>query len=96
MSDLVDLAAKHASNVEAVADQAIELFSKHIGSRAGEDLSATYRRLMAQTTKLVAEHFHKTLVERGRLHIEADVDSGLAAALLDEDARLVVTCEWTH
>ncbi len=96
LSDLVDLAAKHASNVEAVADQAIELFSKHIGSRAGEDLSATYRRLMAQTTKLVAEHFHKTLVERGRLHIEADVDSGLAAALLDEDARLVVTCEWTH
>ncbi|NND14473.1 MAG: MerR family transcriptional regulator [Acidimicrobiia bacterium] len=96
LSDLVDLAAKHASNVEAVADQAIDLFSQHVGSRESEDLSATYRRLMAQTTKLVAEHFHKTLVERGRLHIDADVDPGLAAALLDENAQLVVTCEWTH
>ncbi len=95
LTDLVHLATQHASNVEAVADQAINLFSRHIGSGDGDDLVATYRRLMAQTTKLVAQHFHNTLVERGRQHIDADVDPELAAALLDANTRLVVTCEWT-
>jgi hypothetical protein len=94
LGDLVSLATRHAANVEAVADEAIQLFSRHIGSDSDEDLVETYRRLMAQTTKLVADHFHRTLLDRGRAHVDADVDPQLATALMDPDSRLVVTCEW--
>lgn len=98
IQDLVALATQHAANVEAVADQAIELFSRHIGDNSDEpgvDVVDTYRRLMAQTTKLVAEHFQRTLVERGRLHLDDEMDPDLAAALTDPDQRLIVSCEWT-
>ncbi len=98
LTDLVDLATQHASNVAAVADQAIELFTRHVSSAPGSGdggLVDVYRRLMAQTTKLVADHFHRTLIDRARDHVDADVDPQLAAALLDPESRLVVTCEWT-
>jgi DNA-binding transcriptional MerR regulator len=94
LNDLVNLATRHAANVEAVADEAIELFSRHIGSDTDDDLVDTYRRLMAQTTKLVADHFQRTLLERGRTRVDAEVDPQLATALMDPDSRLVVTCEW--
>ena len=64
--ELAALAMRHATHVESVIDDAIELFERH-RRRHGRDpsgLSATLNRLAPVVTDLVAKHFERTLMAR--------------------------------
>lgn len=64
--ELAALAMRHATHVESVIDDAIELFERH-RRRDGRDpsgLSATLNRLAPVVTDLVAKHFERTLMAR--------------------------------
>ena len=66
VEELAALAMRHATHVEGVIDDAIELFERGRG-RTGRDqsgLSATLHRLAPVVADLVAKHFEKTLVNR--------------------------------
>ena len=63
LDDLVGLALRHASNMEAVAADAVELFADRfagVGAPERADLAA---RLIPLVTDLVAQHFRESLVE---------------------------------
>lgn len=64
LDDLVGLALRHAVNMEAVADDAVELFAKHFGGRPDGERAELAARLIPLVTDLVAQHFRETLVER--------------------------------
>ena len=64
VEELAALAMRHATHVESVVDDAIELFERH-RRRDGRDLSglsATLHRLAPVVTDLVAKHFERTLI----------------------------------
>lgn len=64
--ELAALAMRHATHVESVIDDAIELFERH-RRRDGRDpsgLSDTLNRLAPVVTDLVAKHFERTLMAR--------------------------------
>ena len=66
VEELAALAMRHATHVESVVDDAIELFERH-RRRDGRDLSglsATLHRLAPVVTDLVAKHFERTLMAR--------------------------------
>lgn len=66
VEELAALAMRHATHVESVIDDAIELFERH-RRRDGRDpsgLSATLNRLAPVVTDLVAKHFERTLMAR--------------------------------
>lgn len=66
VEELAALAMRHATHVESVVDDAIELFERH-RRRDGRDLSglsATLHRLAPVVTDLVAKHFERTLTAR--------------------------------
>lgn len=66
VEELAALAMRHATHVESVVDDAIELFERH-RRRDGPDLSglsATLHRLAPVVTDLVAKHFERTLMAR--------------------------------
>ena len=66
VEELAALAMRHATHVESVIDDAIELFERP-RRRAGRDPSssaATLQRLAPVVTDLVAKHFERTLVAR--------------------------------
>ena len=62
---------------------------------ADKELAAVVRALLPAVTRLVAEHFHRTLVTRA---LDRATDEGrrpLASALESAHAdRLVVDCSW--
>ncbi len=98
---LLGLAVGHARHVQEVCDAAIELFDAHVRKRAEgeadpEQVTAMFRQLLPQVTRLVALHFQRTLVNRalGRLR-GRDEDAALEAALAaTRDARLDVEVRW--
>ena len=67
--DLARLAVRHARNVEAVVDEAIDLFLAAIGPEAldessVDDLAPLVEALVPQVVALVGEHFRRTLLSR--------------------------------
>ena len=67
--DLARLAVRHARNVEAVVDEAIDLFLAAIGREALEgssieELAPLVEALVPQVVALVGEHFRRTLLSR--------------------------------
>ena len=67
--DLARLAVRHARNVEAVVDEAIDLFLAAIGPEAldgssVEELAPLVEALVPQVVALVGEHFRRTLLSR--------------------------------
>jgi MerR family mercuric resistance operon transcriptional regulator len=104
LDELVALAADHGANVDEVVERAVDLFERHIhhgtpatGERADgeQDLVEVVRSLLPAVTRLVAQHFHRTLVTRARQRAGADAGTGLADALLAADAdRLEVDVRW--
>ena len=104
LDELVALAADHGANVDEVVERAVDLFERHIhhgtpatGKRADgeQDLVEVVRSLLPAVTRLVAQHFHRTLVTRARQRAGADAGAGLADALLAADAdRLEVDVRW--
>lgn len=66
VEELAALAMRHATHVESVVDDAIELFERHRrrDGRGSAGLSATLHRLAPVVTDLVAKHFERTLIAR--------------------------------
>ncbi len=97
LDELVTLAADHAGHVTDTVDRAVALFADHVkgDADADEELAAIVRALLPAVTRLVAEHFHRTLVTRA---LDRATDEGrrpLASALESAHAdRLVVDCSW--
>ena len=67
--DLARLAVRHARNVEAVVDEAVDLFLAAMGSASLEEvkleeLAPLVEALVPQVVVLVGEHFRRTLLSR--------------------------------
>lgn len=98
LDELAGLAARHATGVESVVDDAIELFSRHVRSGQPDDpggLARLFRTLVAHASRLVAQHFHRTVLSRAQERLEGSDDSALAKALEEAGRQqLVVSAEW--
>ena len=92
---LLELAAVHAANVDALAEQAIDLFDDHVRKPRGEDeesVRRTFERLLPQATQIVALHFQRTIVARALARLRGrGEESALEKALeVTQSARLEV------
>jgi DNA-binding transcriptional MerR regulator len=99
LEELVSLAQHHSSNVDEVVDRAIGLFEEHIkegtGASSEKDLAVVIKDLLPSVIRLVAQHFHKSLVTRSLERIDGHNKTILSNALIASDPEnLVVTCEW--
>ncbi len=98
LQDLLGLAVRHAEEIQALCDRAIDLFDEHLRKPARRDdggdgdLTARFRELLPEATRLVALHFQRTLVTRALQRLAASgEDEDLRAALAaTESARLEV------
>ncbi|HEU4427526.1 MAG TPA: MerR family transcriptional regulator [Myxococcota bacterium] len=75
--ELLALASEHARAIETSADRAIAIFENRAraagaGDGAPLDLAALFRQLLPEATRLVALHFHTTIVRRALARL-ADV-----------------------
>jgi DNA-binding transcriptional MerR regulator len=98
---ILDLALRHARNVQDVCESAIGLFDEHVrkhGPTAGDADAITdaFRSLLPQVTRLVALHFQRTLVNRAleRLAGSNETEALAAARAATESARLEVAVDW--
>ncbi len=102
LDELVALATDHGAHVDEVVERAIDLFERHVRTGSDEPTSAELvemvRSLLPAVTRLVAQHFHRTLVARARDRAGSNGDgggAGLTEALLAADAdRLDVDVRW--
>ena len=99
LEELVSLAQYHSSNVNEVVNRAISLFEEHIKEGAEvsseKDLAVIMKDLLPSVIRLVAQHFHKSLVARSLERIDGRNKTILSNALIASDPEnLVVTCEW--
>jgi len=87
LDDFLALAQEHAQHAQVMADNAIELFDRHVRKSnldPNSDISSKmFRSLLPQVTKLVALHFQHTLVTRAltRLRYAAQKDPSLQSAV---------------
>jgi DNA-binding transcriptional MerR regulator len=80
LSELIDLATRHAAGVEATATEAVALFDNHVRGRiqaaGGEpveverELLSTFKDLLEASSLLVRAHFERVLLRAAREHIE--------------------------
>lgn len=95
---LAALATRHATGIEDVVDEAIELFSEFVRptqSDSPSDLAHLFQVLLSHVTRLVAQHFHQTVVSRASERLADSDDLALAQALAAaEQQTLIVTTEW--
>ena len=98
LDELVSLAADHAGNVDDIVRRAIALFEEHVTDDSGsgdDDLVEVVHALLPAITRLVAQHFHRSLVSRALDRVADGDRPTLADALIAADTEhLVVTCEW--
>lgn len=98
MHRLAALAARHATGVEEVVDEAIDLFAEYVRpgqSDHPDDLARLFRTLAAMVTRLVAQHFQQTVLNRVRERLSGSGDRALVQALEGiGDGTLTVTAEW--
>ena len=82
LEELTALAMRHATHVEDVIDDAIELFKRHSDRRGGnrDDLVGLVHRLVPVASDLVGRHFERTLLSRALARMGDDPD---AVAALD-------------
>jgi len=83
LPELMQLAVRHATHVDAIADDAVALFDRFVRKTdgAGADpaaIAATFRRVMPAVTALVAQHFQRTVLRRALERLREHPD---AAAL---------------
>ena len=71
LDDLVGLALRHASNMEAVAADAVGLFADRFADRPAAQRADLAARLIPLVTDLVAQHFRESLVEHATERIRA-------------------------
>lgn len=84
IQELLALAGEHARATETTADRAIAIFEQRARaaaespSRPPPDLAALFRQLLPEATRLVALHFHNTVVRRALVRLS---DVGEARAI---------------
>lgn len=76
--DLARLAVRHARNVEAVVDEAVDLFLAAMGpldseTESLEQLTPLVEALVPQVVALVGEHFRRTLLSRASARLSERV-----------------------
>ena len=95
---LAALATRHATGIEDVVDEAIDLFGEFVRptqSDSPTDLAQLFQLLLGHVTRLVAQHFHQTVVSRASDRLEGSDDAALSKALADAETQtLIVTTEW--
>ncbi len=75
LDDLIGLALRHASNMEAVAADAVGMFADRFADRPAAERAELAARLIPMVTDLVAQHFRESLVEHATERILAgDID----------------------
>jgi len=100
LQELLDLASRHAQNVQAACDAAIDLFDTSIrkrGANADDEGSARiFKEMLPQATRLVALHFQRTLVARALDRFRDKREHGALAEALaaTESAQLDVEVTW--
>ena len=98
LDKLAALATRHATGVESIVDEAIDLFKEHVRSAqsdSAEDLAKLFRTLVSHVTRLVAQHFHHTVVSRVKERLEGSTDQALVSALESTGKQqLVISTEW--
>ncbi len=74
LEELTALALRHATHVEDVIDDAIEVFKRHSDGRGGDrdDLVALMHRLVPVASSLVGQHFERTLRTRALARLGDD------------------------
>ena len=82
-----------------MVDRAINLFEEHVKEgnpdSSEKDLAVIVKNLLPSVIRLVAQHFHKSLVSRSLERIDGRDKTVLSNALIASDPEnLVVTCEW--
>jgi DNA-binding transcriptional MerR regulator len=95
--ELLALAVAHANATRETADRAIELFDRHVRSRAPEGgaadaVESAFRELLPEVTRLVALYFQRTLVSRAlaRLRGRGEDEALARAVAATESADLEV------
>jgi len=95
---LAALATRHATGIEDVVEEAIELVAEYV--RPGQsddptDLATLFELLFSHTTRLVAQHFHQTLVARALDRLKDSEDGSMLDALHAVTGRdLIISTEW--
>ena len=98
LPELMQLALRHASHVESIADDAVALFDRFVrkvdgGGADPEAIAGTFRRVMPAVTTLVAQHFQRTVLRRAleRLREHPDAAALQQAVQVIESGRLEVS-----
>jgi hypothetical protein len=98
LQELLDLSSRHAQNVQAASDAAIDLFDASIRKRGidDEDVARIFKELLPQVTRLVALHFQRTLVSRALDRFRDKQEHGALAEALaaTKSAQLDVEVTW--
>jgi len=100
LQELLELSSRHAQNVQAACDAAIDLFDDSIRKRGADadDESTTriFKEMLPQATRLVALHFQRTLVARALDRFRGKQEHGALAEALaaTESAQLDVEVTW--
>ncbi|MEZ5165458.1 MAG: isochorismate synthase [Acidimicrobiales bacterium] len=90
IEELTALALRHATHVEDVVDDAIELFKRHSDRRGGDrnDLVALMHRLVPVASSLVGRHFERTLRARALARMSDDPADALGGGVVVVARRL--------
>ena len=93
LEELTALAMRHATHVEGLVDDTIELFRRHHDrtGRDRSDLAATLDRLAPIATKLVSQHFERTLMSRALQRLEDSDDTAAAGSIVVLARRIEVS-----
>jgi isochorismate synthase len=94
VDELATIALRHASNVEGVVDEAIEVFRRHLPAGTPAEQGDIVARLVPAVSDLVSLHFRRTLIDRATSRlIEHDF---LADLDLAKPAGRGWFCEWSE
>ena len=94
---LLELAAQHAENVDALAEQAIDLFDDYVRKpRASDDegVRLAFERLLPQATQIVALHFQRTVVARALARLRARGESSALEKALEVTQASRLEVQW--
>ncbi|MGB0618931.1 MAG: MerR family transcriptional regulator [Myxococcota bacterium] len=98
---LLELAAQHAANVDALAEQAIDLFDDHVRTplqhAAGEEeeeVRRTFERLLPRATQIVALHFQRTVVARALARLRGRGEESALERALDATQKARLEVSW--
>ena len=100
LQELLALAVDHAEGIDEIADRAIELFDQFVFRAAeGQEtevdaISAAFRTLLPQVTRLVALHFQRTVINRALERLRSRGDPEVLERALDATRTAQLEVSW--